>query len=597
MFPITIEHAPKQFEISDLRLPRDEYYALLWYGANIKPYTRGKVPRVIIFFKQLRKGILQEGWTKISAPVTDLGQMRIGSIWRNGLSTHQIVFETHHYSGFYTETQWEQITSVKEVGSNLIPPADYPLHYPYTDHSPLLQFRAQGKTLLVPCLEFFTRCYAHSSETNRILMTYNQEEISNRLMLHESIKTVPGVKSVWVPPGVAIADARLLAQLRYDKVAWRRVCSIHAALDQQLYEKKRDLAYIPIGPWHYGPAQLKVEGVRLSTSDFLGLRIIGHTLPEDGIHALYEQRDQATEGENGRHQLPQREIKEIPEGQTIAVTGAQMADRDTDMYLLKDPDIEILNTPPKITKEAITKDRGRAESKTPSAPSDVAAPGETGGTGKRTAGLRTLSDAMLTSHGSVRDLWNGLLDVQNANAGIIKSLCWYHSEHKFSRTDIQAYIELPPPPLDKNDAKSKDIRTWLKKSSLPSSRGVCVIKIVTPSITGYIIEILRATKIEADGNLLNSEGKLSELENFCGLAVIPPNGIDFESWLKEALEAISRELGIMSKVLCRIQFTLGEDYKRVTKHNNKATGQATAMNALRKLGIQGLIYPEDKPAP
>ncbi len=576
-------------------------YALLWYGGIKNARTQGEVPYVVVCFRELVDGVLGDRWIFRWAKATLLGQMRIGSIWRNGFSERQIVFQQHHHVGAYSLEQWDDTIS---AGSAPITNYGYKLPYGQAERSRLLQLRSRKEILYVPCLEFFTRCYARDAEVNRVLLTYGADEITERLLLNAAVEQVTGAKSVWVPPRVPLADARFLAHLRYDEAAWNKVKSINAQLDHQLRAQNNLHAFVPIGPWHFGPAQLKVEGVPLANGDFLGLRIMGHTLPETQVHAEYEIGSLNDNGETGTTPRPHRQIHDVPEDSPVTVNEHPAPDSNTDFYVTPDPAMEILNVVPPITKKAVKKPPHRPTIRVPSESSDSAASGEASGSGKGVGTLIVHSDAVLVSQGSVWDLWNGLLAVQQANPSIIKSLCWYHPQHAFAERQVQAYVQLPLPESksegldglgESENAKKKtmEIRAWLNRTQLSGPRGACIIQVVTPSITGYLFEVQRATKLQLDGKQAEENESVAESDSYCGLAIIPPNGANFGNWLNQVLTAISTEQGVMKRVLLRVKSQHADFYRRSPKHTEHISGIHTALTALDKLKIEGLVEPTE----
>lgn len=599
MFPITTKPAPKRIKYQIPHpLAADRDYALLWYGGIKSGRGSDEVPYVAVFFKELSGGVLCGRWILKWAKATLLGQMRIGSIWRNGFSDRNIVFKQHHYVGMYSLEQWDDTISAGNVS---IAAHGYELPYE-RERSRLLQLRSRSGILYVPCLEFFTRCYARDAEVNRALLTYNADEIKERLLLESPIESVMGAWPVWVPPRVPFADARLLAHLRHDDAAWNKVKRINAELDHQLRGKNLPYAFIPIGPWHFGPSQLKVEGIPLAKGDFLGLRIVGQTLPDTPIYAQYEIGSPHNGGEIGTYPRPQRRTHEVQEDSPVTVNEHQAPDTNTDFYFAHDPKMEILNFVPPITKKAVQKPPHRPTIRIPSESSDGAASSEAAGNSKGVGTLIVQSDAVLLSEGSIRDLWNGLLAVQQANPSIIQSLCWYHPQHAFHEMQVQAYTQLPQlqseseslDDTEESESVKKEMReisAWLNRSHLPGPRGACIIQVVTPSITGYLFEVQRAKKFEMDGKQAEGNESVTELENYCGLAVVPLKGAEFHSWLNTVLTAISMAKGVMSKVLGQIEIQYGDDYKRTAKRTDPTPWITTAMNALRKLRIQGLAEP------
>lgn len=579
------ELSPKQQKIDRHGLPKDIDYILLWYGANARARNKGEVPLIYIWFRLIDQNGNLGRWFSLKVPMTLLGQFRIGSIWRNGISSRQLKFSELHFKGSFDASHWSETTSSKDYGPALIPEQNYYLPYGRHDHSRLLRFNTQNRTLLIPCMEFFTRCYARSAEVNRILVTFGREKFEERLMLREPVESSAPSRSIWIPQFTSKADAHLLAQLRYDQEILRRVAGLPAFLDQEFYGCNQAIAFLNIGPWHYGPAQLKVEGIELDSGDFLGLRITGHSLPENPkIQAFYIQRESGDAEGLSPYPLPRREIIDIPEDEVIQVDMERSADRDTDIYRTKDPAMEILGNPATVSPVAMKKESGKTV-RIPSQPSDTGAPGETEGTGKGIGQLRNESDAILPSEGAILDLWNGLIYLKEANPNIIKSVEWHNQSGEFSRTSPPcSRVSLPE--LDENASEIEKDATcsWINKNGLPGPRSVFIFRIATQNLQGYIFEVQRAKRKDENGTIKE--------ESFRGLIAIPATGSDITKWLGAVIYAISAECGMMKKVIKRIlPISLHTDhYKRTKRGIDSEAGHATAFNALEKLGIEGLAY-------
>ncbi|WP_139093373.1 hypothetical protein [Delftia sp. JD2] len=579
------EISPKQQKIDRHALPKDVDYVLLWYGANARSRSPGEVPRIYVWFRPIDQNGTLGKWLSLRVPMNLLGQMRIGSIWRNGISSRQLKFTELHFKGSFDANHWSDTTSHKDYGPALIPEHNYYLPYGRHDHSRLLRFKNQNRTLLVPCMEFFTRCYARNDELNRILITYERGEVQERLMLREPVESSSPNRSIWIPWPISKADAHLLAQLRYDEEIARKIAGLRAFLDKEFKARNQSITFLDIGPWHYGPAQLKVEGVQLDSGDFLGLRITGHSLPEKPqIHAFYIQRESRNSECLSPYPLPHREIIDIPEDEAIQVDMERSADRDTDIYRTKDPAMEILGNPATVYPVAMKKESGKTV-RIPSQPSDTGAPGETEGTGKGIGQLRNESDAVLPSEGAILDLWNGLIYLKEANPNIINSVEWYNQNGEFSKSSPPgSRVSLPE--LDENASEIERDATysWINKNVLPNPRSVFIFKIETQNLQGYIFEVQRAKRKDDKG--------ITKEESFRGLVAIPATGSDLTKWLGAVIYAISAECGMMKKVIRRIlPISLHtEHYKRTKRGIDSEAGHATAFNALEKLGIEGLAY-------
>lgn len=561
---------------------------MLWYGANARARTQGDVPTLYVWFRPLYGNGQFGKFVCQRMAAAFLGQLRIGSIWRNGVSTHELEFVEFLYTGSYMRSQWEDIVWVQKQ-RGLIPADRYPLPYEHNDQSRLLRLHANGKSLLVPCMEFFTRCYARSGEVNRILLTYEAEEQDDRLMLREPIDSIPGARPIWIPPCTTDADAHFLARLRYDAEMSTKLKAFPALLDQALLASKHDVAFLAFGPWYYGPAELKVQGVDLGNGYFLALRIVGHTLPEDyPVHALRVHKETDTESELERFPKPRRKVHEVPEGQTTAVTQELAADRDTDIQVIYDPGMEILNTPAAVTTETVRRDRSGRTIRTPSAPSSRSAPGEVGGTGKDVAILQAQSEAITPSEGSVLKLWAGLVYLQETNPGLIRSVGWCTPSYTFQSPPAtpEASFRLPILKPPKGVGEIRKTLAWLHRSGLPSTRSVFVFRIQTTHFTGYLFEVQRAVR-----EVANESGETKGKEDsYCGLVAIPKNECDLSIWLNTIFEVISWQCGIMKNVLPHIKDITSHQsyYPRSKRDEHTLEGQATAFLALTRLGMVNL---------
>lgn len=561
---------------------------MLWYGANARARTHGDVPTIYVWFRPLYRGREFGNWVWLRVATTFLGQLRIGSIWRNGISTDELEFDEFRYTGSYTRSHWEDIVWAQKH-PELIPPDIYRLPYKRNDQSRLLRLHTNGKTLLVPCTEFFSRCYARSSEVNRILLTYRPEELDARLMLQEPIDSVPGARAIWIPPFTTDADAHFLARLRYDTEMSKRLRAFPGQLEQELIGSRNNVAFMAFGPWYYGPARLKVQGIDLGNGNFLALRIVGHTLPTDiPVHALRLQKETDRDAELARYPMPRREVHEVYEGQTIAVTQELGADRDTDIHVIHDPGIEILNTPAPVTTQTVRRDRNGRTIRTPSAPSSCSAPGEVSGTGKGVGNLQAYSEALPPAGGSVLKLWAGLVYLQEANPKLIVSVAWCAPSYIFQHPPAapEASFQLPALKYPRAVQDIKDTNNWLHRSGLASSRSVFVFRIQTAHFTGYLFEVQRAVR-----EVKNEAGKKENKEdNYCGLVAIPKNGCDLNKWLNTIFEVISWKRGVMNKVLPYIKDITSHQkyYARSKRDMQSLEGQATALLALNRLGISNL---------
>jgi len=561
-----------------------------WYGAMLRSRTEGEVPRMVFWFYELdHHGCLRGPSETVPLAMSYLGQLRIGSIWRDGRSTEQLQFTRRELKCMYTQKHWLTTTSASEYHREstrwLIPADDYKLHYGKADRSRLLRFQSGGKNFLIPCQEYFARCYARAEEINRILITYDQDEIRKRLLLEEPIDTSADEWQVWLPREATGWDSVLLAYLRHDHRTWLNVMKIKAEYDQQLFGPSQNgVAFMPIGPWFFGEAQLEVEGIPLSTGEFLGLRITGYSLPDERrIVGLRDQRETSDDENIGKFPVPRNNVIEISEGQTAPTTERAAPDRDTEIHQFQDPAIRLMGAQPRLRIQRVPRS-SRGTIRVPPSKSEASASGEASGTGKGLARTRFVSAMKLDSWGAVDDLWTALHYLQEHNKDVLLELNCFDASHGFPTppSKVLTYVELPE--VERDTPKLNRAQyLWLNKDSLPGRRGVCIVRVTTPTVVGYIFEVQRAhvkRTVETTQTLVE--------ESYCGLAVVPPIGANTREWMAQVMTSIVKSLGIMRDALKDIPSLYGEDYQRSFRKSDVKTGQATATNALERLGIQDL---------
>ena len=150
-----------------------------WYCGIYKNTIAQSQPLALVAFRELQQDkTLSDDIIYHRVPLALLGQVRMGSLWQGGRMLANAVFEVKDFVLKFSKGAWWFTSFFKAVDRNLsspFPQQIYPLAFE-RDKNWLVQFRLQnGGTLIVPCLEFFTRCYGRSGELRRILSTYPWE--------------------------------------------------------------------------------------------------------------------------------------------------------------------------------------------------------------------------------------------------------------------------------------------------------------------------------------------------------------------------------------------------------------------------------------
>lgn len=597
--PFAFQHHPKQLEHPFLKLPAGQDFIVWWYGALLAGLHQGNVPRVVVWFRKLIDNSTLGGFERCDLALNFLGQFRIGSIWRDKVSTKQLQFSRRHLRVNYTRDHWHTTTSVadhwKENSNFLIAPERYDLEFRKADRSRLLQFDGPKGKVLIPCLEYLVRCYGRRQEINRVLCTYNWPEVVRRLHLDHPVEPVTDSWSINLPDIASEYDGYLLANLRYNNYTQCQAKAIQATIDSKFAENNNKALVFPdIGPWFEGKSELKVEGIELPNGNFLGLRVVGYSVP--GSPPIVSARDHAPpsgtiDGEgNGGHRdgAPYRKTRHIPEHETSQAEESQPRDHFSEIIDFSDPTIELLGTPPPI-KVVKGKPRERTRPGGSVSPTTtVSAPGDPSGSAKGIGEAQFTAVVALDSQGAVKDLWEGLQFLKSTNPDLLLGLGWYCAERKqFDEENLSyAYVELPEPNVEKKSVEDRKFQLWLKMSRSNQRRGILVIRIRSPEIVGYILELQREQTLVHIGEE-GEEGDIQEEykeESFRGLTVVPLADYALNDWLTGVLDKIVQNEGRMKKV--RLPDGLSaKAYKRSSAKGVHLAGLATARLALEKLGI------------
>ena len=149
----------------DLRYPGP--LVVWWYCGLYKNLQDSTQPLVLVAFRKLMDSqSLSDEIVYQRIPLTALGQFRIGTVWEDGACWMSMSFESQVFDVDFTQHGWALTSFQRRHVLDLPPPYPseiHPLHYG-RDKNWLLEFSLEtGGKLIVPCLEFFTRCYGRAA--------------------------------------------------------------------------------------------------------------------------------------------------------------------------------------------------------------------------------------------------------------------------------------------------------------------------------------------------------------------------------------------------------------------------------------------------
>lgn len=586
----TIVRRPIIGKVRELSLQRFKNRELIvwWYGGLEKNNKAKSVPLVNVFFRKLEGDNQLGSLVCIPIAMTSLGQLRIGTIWKAGICRSEMAFQTKEFSVEFTKGAWSVVSPREERkrgNNNPINQHDYPLQYLH-DRNWLINFPiGDNKNLLIPCLEFFSRCYGRSGEAPRVLATYPWKDVIKHFFLPFDQPTLPGSWPVKLKKRMHNGDVTLLAHILYDEYSQIEAKNIYGQLEA-LFRKAGDIAFIKVGPWFQGSAKIRVKGILINGGQtFLGLQVIGCSDP-GGVPILRDREntnktDKKADGddiEKGWEGASGSLLKKLPD--IINLTGDDEPDHGSATVEVEDPDFIILG------ERRVVRDAWREQAKSTAGqigdseePSAFAS-GEPYGAGKGVGHARIYARQIMESHGVLRDMWNTMLFLKKKYPELIQSVEWFTFNDGF-RTDAEPSLVGLQPFTGKSEAQiASDIRNWPYydiASKVP--RGVLLMRVVAGGKTVHFLEIQRRLrkKMNEDGTLKDSE------ESYKGFVLILDDQKNFDVWLNRLLSDIRHVKGVVHKLV-------GESPGKAAVFNHTLVRgeqmpyETAVMNVLEKVG-------------
>ena len=572
------------------------HWVVWWYGATQKNPRAQSLPTVVLWFRELlADGTFGTVFERVDVGINLLGLAQVGTIWSAGESDSQlaysapVTFDVDLSPGHWHLTS--QSEHQQETRLDLIPLADYRLKYSSADRSKILVFRLKdGHELLVPALEFFSRCYGRSGEVNRVLATYAWNEAKSRLCERVTADVPPGHWGVKLAEGIRNDDAVFLAHVEHDLYAERAAKRIYATL-QVDYNKRpngKGLAFPEIEPWFKGPAKLRVQGIPLDGGRrFLALRIIGGSEPNGP--PVFSRREHPGKAENqapgdapeGGWRGP--DLSPQPPGPLPKITSADEPDRNSETVDIKTPAFEVIGVRRDVAHLRSEDAKTRPGPPKPAEKADRYSSGERHGSSRGTGLASIHTQTVLASEGAQRDVWAALQLLHAEAPQIIHAVGWFNAESgavNFAAED-PCLASLRPLEPDEQPDLPLAKRNWMfLEKDPPALRGVLVACADTPQGRAFLFEVERVTR-----GAKSTEDDAAEEEKYSGLVVLPLPGLAPRDWIPRVLEGIRNACGRMAKVLAHCPPGQRKYYRRSTSKGDKLAGYSTVIGALSKVGI------------
>ncbi|MBC3877394.1 hypothetical protein H8K38_06215 [Undibacterium sp. FT79W] len=545
----------KAIRLKESLLAGNDTLIAWWYSGFYKNRMDSSQPHVLVIFRRLVAGIVSDEVIPRRIPLTALGQVRIGSVWKGDVCQAETQWTKDRFQVDFTAGAW-RFTSLEHARrmrqAPPFEPETFKLQYE-NDQNWLIEFDlANGGKLLIPCVEFFSRCYGRSGEVKRILATYRwqgqADSVMERLYAPLDTPDEPGKWQVRLRKRLVKGDVVFLAHTKYDPYTQREAKGIYAQIEAMHDPQQKYPAFIKVAPWFEGPAELSVAGIPFDNGkSFLALQVVGMSDPQ-GLLILRSRensRDAEKPAPEGSPEawagVPDRVLVKYPD--IVDLTGDLEPDHEAGAMEIQDPDFEILGESRAVidvrAEQATTVAGPKSDTPMPSTVSG----GETHSSGKGVGYASIHARPVFESHGMVRDMWEAMLRLQTTRPDLIQALSWFTFKDGFSSDPTPGMIALEPFDEDA-DATATARRFPYLDPTIPSLRGVLVARLTQSDGPTYIMEIMRRPKkITADdGELKDAE------ESFQGLIFRLTHENQLIPWLREILSRIRHENGVFKRL-------------------------------------------------
>lgn len=571
-----------------------------WYCGIYKNPRAESQPNVLVGFRELSDdGALSDDLIFRRVPLTALGQMRVGTVWRNGECLQEAIYDTQKFDVDFDQGNW-QITSFQYAAN-----ADLPSPYPFAlhplkiekDRNWLLEFRlASGGKLVVPCLEFFSRCYGRSEELKRVLATYpwsgTQGGTENRLYAPLDQPEENGKWKVKLKKRLVNGDVVFLAHAKYDSYTERRAKQVYAQIEADHDPNNKIPTFVKIGPWFRGEAQLKVKGVWFDEGrSFLALQIVGSSDPGGVlIERNRENRNNAEQPADAQEPgqawqgAPDRVLVRPPE--IIDLTGDLEPDHGGSPIEVQDPDFEILGQPRAVVDYKDKKAKDSAGDKGTGTDSTTFSTGEPHGDDKGVGYASIHARPVMESQGTLRDMWNALLYYKDKLPQSITSVEWFTFEDGYKYSKEPKVIGVPEftdqELVDQWLALTTAIKNWpyMDSTTRTELRGVLVARLKIHNEYVHILEIQRRPrkKKDAKGQVTDSE------ESFKGFIFKMKNQDNVEEYLRDFLSDVRHVKGIVQHLVSSCPESAAT-FNHSVANDDRFPCESAVSNALAKMDI------------
>ncbi len=255
-------------------------WVIWWYGRLVKNFAAETVPLVEVTLQKLDGDRVTGEFETTKIAVSRLLFYPRGLILEDRRPVARIAVQSHWFNVEFSYSGWDFVRA-SDLG---FCSSDSKFRLPEIcsgDWS--LAFKQAKGTVLLNCLDYLTRGYAHRSEIPRILTTYSWEPAKRRLLAKPTPSDEKGLSDrliVYPHPDMVSADETFLAYLANDSHTIKAAQSIFADADTQAFKNGHPHT-LQVMPWFKGKTRLQCRGIWLNKGeDFLCTELLAFDAPQ-----------------------------------------------------------------------------------------------------------------------------------------------------------------------------------------------------------------------------------------------------------------------------------------------------------------------------
>lgn len=572
-------------------IPNEDFpMMVLWYG-GMQSQLVGKTRRVQVAFQRMDSDSTKPFFRDVA--FSHLAALQIGSVWQRRRRVGDAHLEMLQPTlADFSAGGWRIISAKSEAEQGRPAPLNGKYRVFHEDErqerSWLLEFSLlDGRTLIVPCMEFLLRSYGASELIPRALTSLTWEQALGLFLTNTTPeKNADGAWVVRLADRMKDGDIAFLGHIQH--VASSRAAA-HGIV-QQCHEQgvNRNWIHLKVGPWFSGPVNVSAEGIWVRKGTFLALRFELNGEPEpDGpeISVVKSKKEEVTRSERDNCNDVAREGSPF---YTLSPE-SQMTVRSLDNF--DTTEIARPTTDGGLKRRLILGPRRKITVTYEQKASFVIPPQSAGEPGMRLdpSNAKDIAEAhrMVVAHGTLLEMWKELRCLQKENPGTLHSVEWLHVKRGFVDDERPELVGLQPFADDElAESKARQFVTRDIKAEPP--RGVLVLRL-RAKVPGtkdwkvfYVLEIERRRKRAHVGDTVVQR---EEKKGSRGLVAILAPDTQFREWLLKILSDIRHVVGKVVVLQSSQPNELVAFKHRPSPTDDKRPLRTSALLVIKKAGV------------